>query len=114
MEIGESYKKLSVNSKIPHTTVTSVVGKYKRLENVENLERNDRPRKITQRSERKMLRMIKNPQITLKVISRLASIRDKCYTQDHKYKLLRNQLQSRSPRKTPLLERHRQMHGSSF
>ena len=34
---GKSYRKLPVNCKIAHTTVASIVGKYKRFGTVENL-----------------------------------------------------------------------------
>ena len=38
--------------------MASIVEKYKRLGTVKNLARNDRPRKITLRFERKKLRMV--------------------------------------------------------
>ena len=85
----KSYRKLSVNFKIAHTIMASIVGKYKRLGTVENLARSDRLRKITSKYERKILWMVQknSSDNSQRVTSRFVRIKDKRYTTDHKYNI---------------------------
>ena len=105
---GESYKKISTNLRISFTTIALFIARYKSAQTVENKIRSGAPCRISPRSLRKMKRRSK-------LIQKLYSQSCKKIHQ-HQVEVLRtisnelhrNELKSRSPRKTPLLtKRHR-------
>ncbi|CAK9816272.1 hypothetical protein ANTPLA_LOCUS8944 [Anthophora plagiata] len=58
-EEGKSYRNISEILKRSRSTVHSIINKYKKEGTLRNKERTGRPRKLTTREERKIVRIIK-------------------------------------------------------
>lgn len=107
---GNSYRKIASNLNIPFTTVASFIARFKTRNSVENQGRLGAPRKITPRSARLLGRMIQqNPKITREELQQnLSTSGIKVTKRTISNELHRQELKSRTPRKTPLLmKRHR-------
>lgn len=107
---GESYRKIASHLNVPFSTVASFIGRFKTRDSVENQRRSGAPRKISARSVRLLGRKIQeNPQITRgELQSHLSASGIQVTKRTISNELHRNELKSRTPRKTPLLmKRHR-------
>ena len=64
-QAGNSYGNISEQLHVAKSTVQSVINKYKSLGSTANLPRSGRPRKITTRMARKIVRQVQNdPRVT--------------------------------------------------
>ena len=106
---GKSYKKMSDNQNIPFPTISSFIARYKKKA-IENQRRTGAPQKICSRSLRKLMHKIKqNPMVTHQELHydlfSLGIYDTKRWISNE---IHRNNLESPSPQKTPLIvKRHR-------
>ena len=88
-QAGNSYGNISEQLHVAKSTVQSVINKYKSLGSTENLPRSGRPRKITTRMARKIVRQVQNdPRVTRNDIKKKI-IRGRC-PRFHKYSVQRS------------------------
>ena len=108
---GKSYGNiLNNNLNIPFTTISSFIARFKRHNTVENKKRSSAPRKISPRLSNKLGRLInQNPMVTREeVLEDLNSSGYSVTKRTISNEMLRNALNLRRPKKTPLLvKRHR-------
>ncbi|KAG2463444.1 TC1A transposase, partial [Polypterus senegalus] len=68
---GEGYRNISAALKVPVSTVTSIICKWKKFETTRNLPRAGRPSKLSDRGRRALVREVtKNPMVTLSELQR--------------------------------------------
>ncbi|KAG2455820.1 TCB1 transposase, partial [Polypterus senegalus] len=68
---GEGYRKNSAALKVPVSTVTSIIRKWKKFETTRTLPRAGRPSKLSDRGRRALFREVtKNPMVTLSELQR--------------------------------------------
>ena len=106
---NKTYRCISNTLDIPVSTVGFIVKKWKELRTTDNLPRSGAPRKISERSRRQMMRKVRNnPFVTKKELQTDLSLNGTHVCKRTISKELRRQnIKSRSPRKTPLLtKRH--------
>lgn len=107
---GLSYRNISKNLEIPFSTIGSFILKWKKTDTVINFPRSGRPRKISTRAARKIIRKVNvTPMTTRKEIQEDLLLEGTSVTKRTiSNELHRHDLKSRTPRKTPLLvKRHR-------
>lgn len=107
---SQGYKSISKDLNVPVSTVHSVIKKFKAHGTVANLPRCGRKRKIDERFQRKIVRMVdKEPRLTSKQVqAALQSEGTTVSTRTIRRRLNENGLYGRIPRKTPLLtQRHK-------
>lgn len=107
---SQGYKSISKDLNVPVSTVRSVIKKFKAHGTVANLPRCGRKRKIDERFQRKILRMVdKEPRLTSKQVqAALQSEGTTVSTRTICRCLKEKGLYGRIPRKTPLLtQRHK-------
>jgi transposase len=104
---GISYNKISENLHVPKSTIQSIIRKYQEFGSTANLPRAGRPRKISPRMTRKIVRTaVVNPRITRKDLQKqLADEGVSVSLNTLSNTLHEAQLHGRRPRKTPLLSR---------
>ena len=107
-EAGNSYGRISSELNVPKSTVQSIIKKYKDSNSTANLPRSGRPRKITTRMARKIVRKVQNdPKITRKKIQdQLANEGDSVSLSTVSNTLHNASLFGRRPRRTPLLKKN--------
>lgn len=107
---SQGYKSISKDLNVPVSTVRSVIKKFKAHGTVANLPRCGRKRKIDERFQRKIVRMVdKEPRLTSKQVQAvLQSEGTTVSTRTIRRRLNEKGLYGRIPRKTPLLtQRHK-------
>ncbi|KAL2101691.1 hypothetical protein ACEWY4_003452 [Coilia grayii] len=107
---SQGYKSISKDLNVPVSTVRSVINKFKAHGTVANLPRCGRKRKINERFQRKIVRMVeKEPRLTSKQLQAvLQSEGTTVSTRTIRRRLNEKGLYGRIPRKTPLLtQRHK-------
>lgn len=107
---SQGYKSISKDLNVPVSTVRSVINKCKAHGTVANLPRCGRKRKIDERFQRKIVRMVdKEPRLTSKQVQAvLQSEGTTVSTRTIRRRLNEKGLYGRIPRKTPLLtQRHK-------
>lgn len=107
---SQGYKSISKDLNVPVSTVRSVINKFKAHGTVANLPRCGRKRKIDERFQRKIVRMVdKEPRLTSKQVQAvLQSEGTTVSTRTIRRRLNEKGLYGRIPRKTPLLtQRHK-------
>lgn len=104
--LGEGYKKLSRRFQLSVSTVRNVIKKWKATGTVLVKARSGRPRKISERQRRRMVRMVKdNPQTTSKDLQgHLAADGVTVHCSTIQRTLHREQLYGRVMRKKPFLQ----------
>ena len=101
---GNSYNKISEQLHVPKSTIQSVIKKYKEFGSPANMPRAGRPRKISHRMPRKIVRMATiNPQVTRRSMQKQLS--DVCLNTVSNT-LHEAKLHGQRPRKTPLLNKN--------
>lgn len=103
----KSYRKISKDLCIPVSAVEYIIKKWKAFGTHENMPRTGAPRKISQKFSRKIVRRVKNdPFVTRRELQKdLSNAGTNVCKRTISSELHRQQLKSRSPRKTPLLKK---------
>ena len=104
---GKGYKSISKQLELPVSSVRAVVQKYKKYGITTSLPRSGRPRKITARAERNMLREVStNPRLTSSDIQKSLSASEiHVHTSTIRKRLSSNGVHGRIARRKPLLSK---------
>ena len=104
---GMSYRKISAEINVSFGTVTSIIRKFKQHGNTINLARSRAPRKINARSNRILLRKVKNnPIITREELGNdLEAAGTSVSSRTISRELHRSNIKCFQPRKTPILNK---------
>lgn len=103
----KTYRKISEELHVPVSTVGYVIKKWKTNGSHENRPRPGAPRKISEKAARKIVRRVKSePFVTRKELQKdLSAAGTEVCKRTISSELHRQQLKSRSPRKTPMLKK---------
>ncbi len=105
---GQGYKNISASLKVPKSTVTSIILKWKMFGTTRTLPRAGRPAKLSYRGRRALVREVKkNPKITVAELQRcIREMGESCRKSTITAALHQSGLYGRVARRKPLSARH--------